>query len=236
MMQSSIQQQPMRQHSWVTIGRLSWPVRSRGPLHLRSTLRQATQLTGQTERALSAGSQQDCPGSRRTGPGKQLTTIMTLLLSRYSNTSTIAHSILRVASQHIKLLCGTLNRLQVSSCVSTSRSGPLALQTPCREDVLKLKRLQRDAFEQMLRLDMRLDEFEERAAKASGESGSGPSALFGGTRGAPRALAAPERAPIQASGQLVYGAAVPLHVWPCLQPPVYTTLNFSCNAPDAAQL
>ena len=67
----------------------------------------------------------------------------------------------------------------------------------------------------MLRLDMRLEKLEEGSGSSSAESSSGVSALFGSTQGSVRAPGAAERAPIQASGQLVYGAAVPLYVRSC---------------------
>ena len=67
----------------------------------------------------------------------------------------------------------------------------------------------------MLRLDMRLEKLEEGSGSSSAESSSGVSALFGSTQGGVRAPGAAERAPIQASGQLVYGAAVPLYVRSC---------------------
>ena len=102
---------------------------------------------------------------------------------------------------------------------------PSSVCVPCREDICRLKRLQRDAFEQMLRLDTRLERLEERAGTSSAESSSGVSALFGSTQSSLRALGAAERAPIQASGQLVYGAAVPLHVRPLLYPPAVMKLK-----------
>ena len=83
-----------------------------------------------------------------------------------------------------------------------------------REDIQTLKRLQRDAFEQMLRLDQRLDTLEERT-NLSGDSSSGASALFGGVQGSSRAAAAADRAPVQASGQLIYGIGRPVPVRPC---------------------
>ena len=93
-----------------------------------------------------------------------------------------------------------------------SQSQPQAQYVPCRADILRLKRLQRDAFEQMLRLDVRLTDLEERSGEPSSESSSGVSALFGSSSGSARAYAGAERAPVQASGQLVYGASVPLPV------------------------
>jgi len=87
-----------------------------------------------------------------------------------------------------------------------------------REDMQTLKRLQRDAFEQMLRLDQHLDTVEERT-NLSGDSSSGASALFGGMQGSSTAAAAADRAPVQASGQLVYGTGMLLPVRPCPHSP-----------------
>ena len=106
-----------------------------------------------------------------------------------------------------------LNRLHVLqpsdvTLVSSARC------SPCREDIQRLKRLQRDAFEQMLRLDIRLNELEDKPAESLGDTNSGVSALFSSPQGRNRAYAGAELAPIQASGRLVYGASVPLHVRP----------------------
>ena len=87
-----------------------------------------------------------------------------------------------------------------------------------REDIQTLKRLQRDAFEQMLRLDQRLDTLEERT-NLSGDSSSGASALFRGVQGSSRAAAAADRAPFQASGQLIYSTGMLLPVRPCPHSP-----------------
>ena len=81
------------------------------------------------------------------------------------------------------------------------------------EHIQALKRLQRDAFEQMLRLDERLDAVEKRSAGTSDSNIDGLSALFSSSvAGGFRQSAAAERTPVQAAGQLVYGAAVQLQV------------------------
>ena len=81
------------------------------------------------------------------------------------------------------------------------------------EHIQALKRLQRDAFEQMLRLDERLDAVEKRSAGTSDSNNDGVSALFSSSvAGGSRQSADADRAPVQASGQLVYGAAAQLQV------------------------
>jgi hypothetical protein len=65
----------------------------------------------------------------------------------------------------------------------------------------------------MLRLDERLDTVEKRSAGTSGSiTGGFPALLSSSHADGSWQSAAAERAPVQASGQLVYGAAVRLQV------------------------
>ncbi len=84
-----------------------------------------------------------------------------------------------------------------------------------REDVGRLRRLQRDALEQQLRMGERLDDMQEEASSASSAatldgasllgSGSSSSPAAGGKQ---RGRVAPGRARVQVAGELVYNSVV----------------------------
>ena len=75
----------------------------------------------------------------------------------------------------------------------------------CREDVCALKRLQRDAFEQLLRLNERLDEV-ERESESSGMTSTAGITLLASAGGRNRTAAGTSgRSQVNVSGQLVYG-------------------------------
>jgi hypothetical protein len=75
----------------------------------------------------------------------------------------------------------------------------------CREDVCALKRLQRDAFEQLLRLSERLDEV-ERESDSSGVGSTAGTTLLASAGGRKRTAAGTSgRSQVHVSGQVVYG-------------------------------
>ena len=88
----------------------------------------------------------------------------------------------------------------------------LSCELSCRQDVSALKRLQRDAFEQMLRLTERLDELQERPEALRGDRRTGATALFASAAARPRGSAATDRAPVQVSGKLIYTAGLQIQV------------------------
>ncbi|CAK0740485.1 hypothetical protein CVIRNUC_001254 [Coccomyxa viridis] len=77
-----------------------------------------------------------------------------------------------------------------------------------RQDVNALKRLQRDAFEQLLRLTEKLDELQERPEAL--DRSAGATALFGSAAARPGRSAVTDRAPIQVSGKLIYSTGLQL--------------------------
>ena len=82
----------------------------------------------------------------------------------------------------------------------------------CRQDVNALKRLQRDAFEQLLRLTEKLDELQERPEALGGDRNASATALFGSTAARPGRFVVTDRAPIQVSGKLIYSTGLQLQV------------------------
>ena len=93
---------------------------------------------------------------------------------------------------------------RIYSKKQSCRSCVLSCELLCRQDIIALKRLQRDAFEQMLRLTERLDELQERPEALGGDRSAGATALFGSAAVRPGRSAVTDRAPLQVSGKLIY--------------------------------
>ncbi len=74
-----------------------------------------------------------------------------------------------------------------------------------REDICALKRLQRDAFEQLLRISERLDAVEQDSDASGTGAAAGASVLGGSARRNRAAAGTSGRSQVQVSGQLVYG-------------------------------
>ena len=102
--------------------------------------------------------------------------------------------------RHILLLRAKLRKLCAKLCSFR------------RQDVSALKRLQRDAFEQMLRLTEKLDELQDRPEALGGDRSAGATALFEGAAARPERSAVTDRAPVQVSGKLIYSTGLQLQV------------------------